>query len=144
MSEKYQTRQRKLLQNYLAKHVDEPLSAREIASALASDGLNLSTVYRNLRALENEKILSRFSLPGSREVRYRFSIGKRCEGHLHLSCRACGKTFHLDETTGAAFAKAVSTKGGFQIDLSDTTIYGFCARCGHKNLIRKTKTGKMT
>ena len=49
---RYLTRQRKQLLEYLSKHTDEQMTARQIADALTAESISISAVYRNLSALE--------------------------------------------------------------------------------------------
>ena len=126
---KYRTRQRKALLNYLSVHTDELLSAQEIADELESEEISLSAVYRNLADLENEGKVRRTSRGGSREVFYQYTDADECKGCLHLSCRACGRTFHMDPDVARRLIEAVEQSEGFAVDRSETVLYGVCGRC---------------
>ena len=67
---KYLTKQRRILLNYLSEHADEMLSAKEIADSLADQGISVSAVYRNLSALEEEKLIHRVNIGATREIFY--------------------------------------------------------------------------
>lgn len=45
---KYVTKQRRQLLDYLSRHTDEQMTARQIADALTQENISLSAVYRNL------------------------------------------------------------------------------------------------
>ena len=63
---RYATRQRRALQEYLSRHPDESLSARQIAEGLCGDGISVSAVYRNLAQMELEGEVRRTGKAGSR------------------------------------------------------------------------------
>lgn len=125
---KYMTKQRKLLTDYLMRHVDENLSAGQIADAL-SDAVSKSAVYRNLADMEAEGKLHRVAGSGGRETVYRFSGGSVCSQSLHLSCKKCGKTVHMQKQIAEALVDSVKENDAFTIDKGETVIYGVCASC---------------
>lgn len=125
---KYMTKQRKLLIDYLARHTDESISAGQIAEALA-DTISKSAVYRNLADMEAEGKLRRVVGGNTREVVYQYSGGHSCEGCLHLSCKKCGKTIHMEKQLADRLVDSVAANDNFSIDKSETVIYGVCASC---------------
>ncbi len=125
----YLTRQRKRLLAYLSEHTDEQMTARQIADALASDSISVSAVYRNLSAMEGEGLLKRSVREGTREAFYQYVAADKCKDSLHLSCRVCGKSIHLGEKEAEQLLYGVLESTGFQIDKSETIIYGVCADC---------------
>ena len=104
---KYMTRQRKILLDFLSKHTDETLSARQIADALSKDDISTSAVYRNLRYVGAEE----------------------CKNSLHLSCKICGRSIHMDDADAEQLIKNVSKHKGFTIEKSETVLYGICEDC---------------
>ena len=125
---KYVTKQRKLLTEYLSQHTDESLSAGQIAEALAGE-ISKSAVYRNLAELEAEGKLRRVAGGGGREVVYQYSDGSGCKGCLHLSCKLCGKTVHMEKQVADALVSRVAESDDFAIDRGETVIYGVCSSC---------------
>ena len=67
---KYMTSQRKILLEYLSRHHDRQISAKQIEEDLRLQGISLSAVYRNLSDLENENLVKRCTKGGKREVYY--------------------------------------------------------------------------
>lgn len=128
---KYMTKQRKILTDYLMQHIDENLSAGQIADAL-SDTISKSAVYRNLADMEAEGKLHRVMGGGSREVIYRYSGSHACSQSLHLSCKKCGKTVHMQQQLADALVEDVAQNDDFAIDKGETVIYGVCAACQNK------------
>jgi len=126
---KYKTRQRTILLDYLEHHADELLSAQRIADDLRGEDVSLSSVYRNLAELEAEGKLRRSSKGPAREVYYQYIDSAPCKGALHLSCRRCGKTFHMEPDGAERLVSAVAREEGFAIDRGETVLYGVCGDC---------------
>ena len=127
----YMTQPRKRLLNYLHKHADETLSAAQISEDLPE--ISVSAVYRNLSALEQDGSVRKVAKNGSREVFYQYMKAEECRDHLHLSCKSCGKTFHLDEQETAALLDSIAKLEGFTVDRGDTVLYGICESCAENN-----------
>ena len=125
---KYLTKQRKILLEYLSRHTDESISAGEIAEAL-SDKISVSAVYRNLADMEAEGRLRRVASGGSREAVYQYIDEHECRSCLHLSCKKCGKTVHMQQQTADALISSVEADSHFSIDKGETVIYGVCSDC---------------
>lgn len=123
------TRQRKVLLSYLQEHADELLSAQEIAEALRGECISLSAVYRNLSELEADGLLRRGRGGGAREVYYQYIGAQACQNCLHLSCKKCGRTFHMNARGAAALMQTVAKTEGFAVDKADTVLYGVCEAC---------------
>ena len=126
----YMTQPRKRLLNYLHQHADETLTAGQIAQDLPE--ISVSAVYRNLSALEQDGAVRKVAKGGSREVFYQYLKAEECRDHLHLSCKKCGKTFHMDETETEALLNTIAKVDGFTVDRADTVLYGICEQCKDK------------
>ena len=126
---KYLTRQRRQLLDYLSWHTDEQMTARQIADALTQENISLSAVYRNLSDLEADGLLKRSVREGTRDVFYQYIAAEECKDSLHLSCRVCGKSIHLDDAEAERLLDSTLKSTGFQIDKTETILYGVCADC---------------
>lgn len=126
---KYLTKQRRILLNYLSEHADEMLSAREIADGLADQGISVSAVYRNLSALEEEKLIHRVNVGATREIFYQYVGAEACRERIHLSCLKCGRTFHLEQEMANRLIDEVGQAEQFAVSRQDTILYGVCAGC---------------
>ncbi len=125
---KYMTKQRKLLTEYLSKRTDESISANQIAEALA-DKISKSAVYRNLADMEAEGKLRRVASKGSREIIYQYVDEEKCHDCLHLSCKNCGKTYHMENAAAEKIINSVMKNEDFDIDKERTVLYGICKDC---------------
>ena len=123
----YKTQTRKLLIDYLQSHADETLTAGRIVKDLPE--ISVSAIYRNLSALEQDGTVRRVAKAGSREVSFQYRQAEACRDHLHLSCRKCGKTFHMDEAETEAVLDSIARLDGFAVDRSETVLYGTCEDC---------------
>ena len=126
---KYMTEQRRKLIEFLRAHPDRLFSAREIAAALASEGVSVSAVYRNLGALEEEGQITGVTKEGTRDRFYRCLLSDRCRECIHMTCLKCGRTLHLDagETQKLLFDTAAHS--GFRISAGRSVLYGLCSEC---------------
>ncbi len=125
----YSTKQRKVLLGFLQSHADELFSADRIADELKSENISLSAIYRNLSALESEDKVQRVSKGGSRKVFYRFKAADECREHIHLSCSKCGRTYHMPLPATNTLIDDVKKNSGFEIDRTETVLYGVCGDC---------------
>lgn len=119
--------------DYFAEHKDESVSANQIAGELSGSGISLSAVYRNLSLLEQEGRVAKSSKGGSRKVFYRFTDADDCKMHIHLSCRSCGKTYHMDAPATENLVHNVEKNSDFSVDRSSSVLYGICGTCRQKN-----------
>lgn len=123
----YMTQPRKRLLAYLHSHADETLTAGQISQDIPE--ISVSAIYRNLAALEQDGAVRRVAKNGSREVFYQYMQAEECREHLHLSCKQCGKTFHMDEAETETLLASIARLDGFAVDRADTVLYGTCEAC---------------
>lgn len=126
---KYVTKQRELLTNFLQKHTDEQISIREIENGLQNNEISTSAIYRNLSDLEKEGLVKRCVKDNKREIYYQYIASKECKESIHLTCRKCGKSFHMDQNDAEILLLSVKLNNGFAIDVSNTVLYGICKNC---------------
>lgn len=129
----YNTEQRNLLLSFLRKNPDTMFSAKQIESELQNKNISRSAVYRNLAELENDGKIKRCSKSGSREVYYQFFDTQLCKNHIHLSCKKCGKIFHMENSVADSLVNNVEQFNGFEINKEETTLYGICRECNNKD-----------
>lgn len=130
---KYSTRQRELLIKYLSEHTDEQISTYQIANELQNSEISLSAIYRNLSDLEKEGLVKRCIKANSREVYYQYIATDECKNSIHLTCRMCGKSFHMDSNDAEILLLSVKLNNVFTINKSLSTLYGICKDCGEQN-----------
>ncbi len=135
----YNTEQKKILLNFLARNCENSYTIEEIVAALAAENPEKmpakSTVYRLMNKLVEEKLVHRSAGERGRQFVYRSTPAEDCRHHLHLQCVECGKVLHLDRDTSNALLCEVRAARGFNVSESDTVLLGRCALCsdGGKN-----------
>ena len=125
---KYNTRQRRLILDYLSGNPETPMTAETIAAAL-SGSVGQTTVYRNLERLTAEKLLIKYDLSDGRGAYYQYCTESGHSGHCHLLCTGCGTTAELDCEHIADFSSHVLEKHRFNLDRRRTVLMGLCERC---------------
>jgi len=118
-----ETRQRRAIRRTLEES-GNPLSPRELLDSARHEveGLGIATVYRNLKALQDEGWIVPVELPGE-PPRYEVA-GK--EHHHHFHCRRCDRVFEVDGCPGNL--RSV-TPDGFQLESHEFVLYGLCEEC---------------
>lgn len=130
---KYSTKQRELLIKYLSLHTDEQISACQIANDLQNQEISLSAIYRNLSDFEKEGMVKRCIKENSKEVYYQYIASDECKNNIHLTCRICGRSYHMDSNDAEILLLSVKLNNGFTIDKSASSLIGICQNCSEKD-----------
>jgi Fur family ferric uptake transcriptional regulator len=132
-----QTRQRDALLQALqgSARALTPAELCELAQQQVAT-LNLSTVYRQLNALQELGVVTRVDLPGQ-SARYEAACehahhgvdteGEQDHHHHHFHCTRCDRVFPIHACPGPM---AELAPPGFQVERHDLTLHGLCADCG--------------
>lgn len=132
-----QTRQRDALLQALqgSARALTPVELCELAQQQVAT-LNLSTVYRQLNALQELGVVTRVDLPGQ-SARYEAACeqhhhgvgthGEQYHHHHHFHCTQCDRVFPIHACPGTM---AELAPPGFQVQRHDLTLHGLCADCG--------------
>ena len=137
-----QTRQREaVLQALESAH--QALTPAEILAlaqgAVAS--LNLSTIYRQLHALQDEARIARVLLPGQPARFEAVCSAGRDAGHAHhhhhFHCEGCDRVYALHACPGPLQELAPA---GFTVTAHEITLRGTCAECSAAPRRRRTAT----
>ena len=102
-------------------------SAQEIYRLMQREGVSigLTTVYRSLQSLVNEKIVDVLRREDGEAI-YRLCGESH---HHHLVCKSCGETVEIEGGAIEKWAKKVAQDHGFR-DVGHTAeIYGLCKKC---------------
>lgn len=135
MKSTYKTKAREEIMAYLKEHTEQRFTAREIFEAVSGheDGINRTTVYRNLDRLCETGDLLKFKEPNQDSWYYQYSSDHdHCDEHMHAQCSECGRIFHLEKSFADTFEKKVLNEYGLMIDPSKTIIIGKCDKCRDK------------
>ena len=99
-----------------------------LAAAVGQDGgptLSLSTIYRNLEALEEVGVVSHTHLDHRSPT---YHLADHAE-HLHLVCLSCGVVIESPVATADPFVGNLLTRHGFVADVKHMAIHGWCMAC---------------
>lgn len=89
-----------------------------------------STIFRALVAFTEAHLLHEID-DGTGTHRYcvcHLDDTRHCQGHVHLTCRRCHRTFCLQRVT----IPAVPIPAGFVVDSAEYLVKGLCPDCAEK------------
>lgn len=87
--------------------------------------IGLTTVYRSLQSLVNDKIVDVLRRDDGEAI-YRLCGESH---HHHLVCKSCGQTVEIEGGAIEKWAKTMATEHGFR-DVGHTAeIFGLCSKC---------------
>lgn len=117
------TQQRTVLRNIFEK-TNHPLTANEALAAAQRihPRMGIATVYRYIRVLLDEGLLSTVELPGE-PVRYESS---HKEHHHHFRCGACGRVWEIN---GCVDGLRKLAPPGFVLNEHLLVLFGLCSEC---------------
>ena len=99
-----------------------------LAVAVDQDGgpaLSLSTIYRNLEALEQVGLVSHTHLD-HRSPTYHLADHAK---HVHLVCLSCGVVIESEVAAADQYVGNLLSRHGFVADVKHMAIHGWCAAC---------------
>ncbi len=99
-----------------------------LAATVGRDGgsvLPLSTIYRNLEALEEVGVVSHTHLDHRSPT---YHLADHAD-HLHLVCLSCGVVIESTVTTADPFVGNLLALHGFVADVKHMAIHGWCEAC---------------
>lgn len=135
------TAQRRLILETLHNIQGHP-TAEEVYKLVKpqSPRLHLSTVYRTMRWLEEEGLVSSLWLEGERRQE-RFDTSLPTEHH-HFVCSHCKQVIEFDTPDLASIQTRIEQEHGSYIESASLVFYGICRQC--KAAGCGTESGKAT
>lgn len=120
------TVQRRLILEALA-HAKHHATAEDLARYVRSrhPDIDVSTVYRNLEALEAIGAVTHTHIDGRATRWHRSDV----ERHGHLVCRNCGREEEVALATLEPLHRRLRARHGFDADLAHSAVLGTCADC---------------
>ena len=132
MKTEYKTKARTVLFEFLQENPDRGFTAIDLLTYLQLniEGVNKTTVYRNLDRLCEQGIIYKYREPEHEGWFYQYSTEHtHCNTHMHGKCSKCGKLFHIEDDFVNDFEKNVMENYGLKIDFGKTLIIGICQAC---------------
>ncbi len=113
------------------EHAGRALTPGEILALAQTSvaSLNLSTIYRQLNALQDEARIVKVLLPGQ-AARFEAACGDghrdAAHHHHHFHCNVCDRVYALHACPGSMQDLAPA---GFVVSAHEITLRGLCADC---------------
>ena len=131
---KYNTKQKKILLDYLATVPGVHITAADVCEHFKEQGAGIgqSTVYRHLEALVDEGILNKYIIDANTPACFEYVAPESHEdGEIcfHCKCESCGKLIHLHCEELEEIKAHLSEEHDFLLDPSRTVFYGLCSEC---------------
>ena len=124
------TAQRRLLLTILESLREHPTAEELFLLAIKQDpSLNLSTVYRTLRWLEGENLVStRVFAEERRQERFDAALPSE---HHHFMCTRCKNVIEFDTGLFGSIKSQFQELNGASVATGSIVLYGLCSNC-HK------------
>ena len=121
------TKGRLLVARELEK-ASQPISAEDVFMTLKQQGekIDLSTVYRTLETLEQNKIIKKISFSGDEKKMY--AVESDIHSH-YLICNSCHKIITIKKCPITAYEKELKKEMGFEVEEHSLSLYGICREC---------------
>ncbi len=134
MKNRYNTKQREKILNYMKKNQDSNITAEEILKHfnLINENIGKATVYRFLNDLVKQGIIKKYMVEGRNCSCYQYIEEKNCIEHFHLKCEKCNKIIHLECNEFKEVQNHITKQHGFELDSIKTIFYGICQECKEK------------
>jgi len=131
------TSQRRLILEALERRSCHP-TAEELYAVVIEQHprLNLSTVYRTLRWLEQEGLINRRRFDEEhRQQRFEPSIPSE---HHHFICQQCKMVFEFEDPHVLAIIRRFSSRSHARVATASLVLYGLCEKCATSPSSSKT------
>ena len=130
----YETKQRRILLDYLNAHPEQGFSVEELYEGLSAEHAadivpGKSTIYRLIARLVSEGLVKRFAAGQGRQFAYQIVACDACDAHLHLKCTTCGSLYHMDHAVSEQIMREVLSRSDFSLDEKETVLFGVCKDC---------------
>ena len=125
----YQTKQGKVLVEYLRGQGSRHVSVQQIAAGLP-EPIGIATIYRQLDKLAGQGLVQKYVNDGGPACyQYVGEDVKSCMQHFHLKCSSCGALIHLECEEMGRLSEHILREHGFRTDPLRSVLYSTCAEC---------------
>lgn len=125
------TSQRKLILEKIESMSGHPTAEEIFLNANQDDPtLNLSTVYRTLRWLTDQSLITphRFD-EERRQERFDATLTGTLKDHYHFQCTQCKNIFEFSSDQMEKIKSNFSSQTGAEVFSAELVLYGLCANC---------------
>lgn len=133
-SNSYNTKQKKIITDFLKNNKNLHLTVDEICTALKNNStpVGATTVYRHLQKLADEGVVTKYSVDSESGSCYQYNENNS-KMHFHLKCTTCSDLFHASCDFMESVDSHIFSHHGFKVDNSRTVFYGICQNCLRKS-----------
>ncbi len=126
----YKTKQRECILECIRKKADAYVTIQQLAEELEGQGqrVGLTTIYRTLDKLEQEKAIAKISIDGVGGTCYRY-LPREDDIFFSLKCEQCGRVIDIDCAELARLYRHLSQAHNIFINPGKTMFYGTCESC---------------
>ena len=108
--------------------MDSHPTAEELHAVVSErdSSLHLSTVYRTLRWLEQEGLVSTRTFGDERQERFDPALPSE---HYHFKCKLCKQIIEFDSLLVNTIKAQFELHSGAEVESGSVVLYGVCANC---------------
>ncbi|TLW94772.1 transcriptional repressor [Saccharomonospora piscinae] len=105
-------------------------SAEQLAERVRAryPAIHRATVYRTLETLSELGVVTHVHIGGGAST-YHLTPGTAANGHLHASCRGCGRIVDLPGDLLAPVVERLARESEFELDPAQVALSGRCREC---------------
>ena len=126
----YKTKQRECVLDCIRRKADAYITIQQLSDELERRGekVGLTTIYRTLDRLEQEKAIAKVSIDGVGATCYRY-LPQKGDIFFSLKCECCGKVVNIDCAELSHLYSHLSQAHNIVINPGKTMFYGTCESC---------------
>ncbi|NMD38307.1 MAG: hypothetical protein GYA87_06485 [Christensenellaceae bacterium] len=130
----YKTKGKQAIIDYIESQGNKSFTVKQLFYHLQKNSidLNISTLYRFLNKLEEEKFLIKHINKSGKEACFQYiNKNEACFDHLHIQCIKCSQTLHLDCEYMHRLYDHILNEHGFKLKYEKSILYGTCKKCSN-------------
>ena len=127
---KYKTKQKELIMQCIRENADSYITIQQLFELLnqQDNSVGLTTIYRNLDKLEQEREITRVHIEGISGTCYRY-MPKEENVLFYMKCEVCEKLVNIQCPELARLYTHISEDHNIDINPGKTMFYGTCEAC---------------
>lgn len=126
----YKTKQRECVLDCIRRQAGAYITIQQLSEELNARGekVGLTTIYRTLDRLEQEKAIAKVFIDGMGATCYRY-LPQDNDVFFSLKCERCGKVVNIDCAELSHLYSHLSSAHNIMINPGKTMFYGTCEQC---------------
>lgn len=128
---KYKTRQKEYVLECIKEHKESYVTIQQIAAHLQEreEKVGLTTIYRNLDKLVEEKEIAKVTIEGISGTCYRYLPHEEESVFFYMKCEQCGNLVNIECPELGRMYHHLSEDHHIWINPGKTMFYGICDKC---------------